>query len=47
MLTTLRGLVSRIRAVARSRHLDDEFDDELAAHVVMATEDYVKSGLTP
>ena len=47
MLTTLRGLVSRICAVARSRHLDDEFDDELAAHVVMATEDYVKRGLTP
>ena len=46
MLTPARRFISRFCAVVRRRRQDDEFDDELAAHVAMATDDYMKRGLS-
>lgn len=42
-----RRLIARVRAMVSTHRLDREFDDELAAHVEMAIDDYVKRGLTP
>jgi putative ABC transport system permease protein len=40
-------LLSRIRALFVSRRLDEDFSGEVAAHLDMLTDDYVRSGLTP
>jgi macrolide transport system ATP-binding/permease protein len=40
-------LLSRIRAMFVSRRLDEEFSDEVTAHLDMLAEDYIRSGLTP
>jgi putative ABC transport system permease protein len=40
-------LMSRIRAMFGSRRLEEDFSGEVAAHLDMLTEDYVRSGLTP
>ena len=47
MLTTVRRQLSRVRALVFRRRLAQEFADEMAAHLAMAVDDYVKRGLTP
>jgi putative ABC transport system permease protein len=47
VLTACRRLLSRVRDMAAKRRLDREFGEELAAHLDMATDDYVQRGLTP
>ena len=47
MLTALRQLPARIRAMVSRRRLDRDFDEEWAAHVAMASDDYAKRGLGP
>jgi predicted permease len=46
MLTWLRRLPARVRALRSFRQLDDDFDDELATHLAMATDDYQRRGLS-
>jgi putative ABC transport system permease protein len=43
----LFALLSRIRAMFVSCRLDEEFSDEVTAHLDMLAEDYIRSGLTP
>jgi putative ABC transport system permease protein len=45
VLTTLTHLASRIRALFRSRQLDEELEQELQSHLDMLTEDNVRRGL--
>ena len=47
MLTTVRRLLSRVRALVFRRRLDQEFEDEIASHVAMAVDDYLRRGLDP
>ena len=47
MLTTVRRQLSRVRALMFRRRLDQEFADDMAAHVAIAVDDYVKRGLNP
>ena len=44
-MTRLRILLSRLRALVRSRQLDREIDDEISSHLAEATEEYVRQGL--
>src|SRR5438874_4730353 len=39
--------VARVIALFRSGRLDDDFDQEVASHLAMATEDNVRRGMTP
>src|SRR5438093_6441106 len=47
MQTRLFVLLSRIRAVFTGGRLDDDFDQEVASHLAMATEENVRRGMTP
>src|SRR5262245_49701280 len=47
MLTRLFVLLSRIRAALAGRRLDDDFHQEVASHLAMATEDNVRRGMSP
>ena len=44
MLTRCVVLASRVRALFAPRRLDDELDAEMAAHVALLTEEYVRRG---
>jgi predicted permease len=46
VIARLREVAARIRAFLRSGALDREFDQELAAHVTMLTEEDVRRGMT-
>src|SRR6185503_6096847 len=46
-MTRLRILLSRLRALLRSRRMDREIDDEIASHLAEAADDYVRQGLSP
>ena len=46
MLTTVRRQLARVRALVCRSRLDQEFDDEMAAHLAMAVDAYVKQGLS-
>ena len=46
MATTLQQWLARVRAMVFSRRLDQEFNEELSAHLNMAADDYVRKGLT-
>jgi hypothetical protein len=46
VLTRLFVLTSRVRALFTSGQLDADFDREMAAHVALLTEDYVRRGLS-
>ena len=46
VLTRLIVLASRMRAVFTSRRLDDDLDTEMAAHVALLAEEYVRRGLS-
>src|SRR4026207_1723044 len=47
MPTVLAVIVSRIRGLLLARRLDDEFDEEVSAHLAMLTEEHVRRGLAP
>jgi hypothetical protein len=47
MFATLTRLAERIRALFRSRRLDDELDVELNSHLDMLTEDNIQRGMSP
>jgi len=47
MLTRLFVLVSRLRALGAQRRFDADFDDEIATHLEMLADDYVRRGMTP
>src|SRR6266851_8964429 len=47
MLTPLFVLLSRLRALVTPRQLDADFDEEVAAHVAMLTEDNIRRGMAP
>ena len=44
---TLRSFVQRLLALARSRRLDRELDDEVQAHLELAERDALAAGLSP
>src|SRR5262245_22304828 len=43
----LRALLSRIAGLFAGRHADDELQEELNAHLEMATAEYVRRGMSP
>jgi putative ABC transport system permease protein len=43
----LRQALARLLALGSSRRMDQELDDELAAHLEMAEQDAIRSGLSP
>ena len=43
----LRVFLARMRALVRARQMDREIDDEIAAHLAEAAEDFVRQGLSP
>src|SRR4026209_1741302 len=45
MPTVLAVIVSRIRGLLLARRLDDEFDEEVSAHLAMPTEEHGPRGL--
>lgn len=47
MRSWLAVAASRFGALLHGRRLDEEFDREMASHVEMLTEEYVRRGLTP
>ncbi|HEX5430707.1 MAG TPA: permease prefix domain 1-containing protein, partial [Bryobacteraceae bacterium] len=46
-MTTLREAWARLVSFFRKQDLDREFDEELAAHVELATQDYIRQGMSP
>jgi len=44
---SLRRAVARLGAFFRSEPLDRDLEEEVASHIAMATEDNVRSGMTP
>jgi len=46
VLALLYTIVARIRGFLRPGAVDDDFEQELAAHLAAAEEDAVRSGLT-
>ena len=47
MRAALRRLIARVRALVRGADLDRDFDDEMKAHLDMATDDNIRSGMAP
>ena len=47
MFTALRRTAARLRALLGARELDRDFDEELASHLTMATEENIRRGMTP
>src|SRR5438128_12341139 len=47
MRTRLFVLLSRIRAMFAGGRLDADFDQEVASHLAMATEENIRRGMTP
>ena len=45
-MATFREAWARLVAFFRKRELDRDFDEELRAHIALATEDYMKRGMT-
>ncbi|MBW8862367.1 MAG: hypothetical protein JF601_08365, partial [Acidobacteria bacterium] len=46
MLTPLFVLLSRLRALVARRRFDEEFDDEIATHLALLTDQYLRRGMT-
>ncbi len=46
-MTRLRIVLLRLWALARSRQMDREMDEEITSHLAEATEEYVQQGLSP
>lgn len=47
MSDALRAFFSRLRAIFSKTRLDDDFNEELAAHVDLLTSENEKAGMTP
>ena len=47
MKDEIREAGARVRAFFRKRPLDSDLDEELASHIAMATDDNIRSGMTP
>jgi hypothetical protein len=47
MPTWLAVALSRVEALFARRRLDDDFDEEVAAHIALLTEDNIRRGMTP
>jgi putative ABC transport system permease protein len=47
MPTWLAVALSRVEALFARRRLDDDFDEEVAAHVALLTEDNIRRGMAP
>src|ERR1700728_3042120 len=45
-MTTLREACARVHSFFRKRELDREFDEELAAHIELATQDHLRQGMS-
>lgn len=45
-MTTFREAWARLAAFFRKRGLDREFDEELRAHIELATQDYIRQGMS-
>ena len=45
-MTNLRQGLARLISFFRKQHLDQEFDEEIAAHVEFATQDFIRQGST-
>jgi predicted permease len=43
----MRGVLTRIAAVVRRRHLDDRLDEEVRGHLDLLAADYERRGMTP
>jgi putative ABC transport system permease protein len=43
----LRTVLSRLRALLRSRQMDRDIDDEIASHLAEATDEFIQQGLSP
>jgi len=46
-MTPLRLFLARVASLLRGRRMDDRLDEEMAAHLDLATEDFIARGLTP
>ncbi|MBW8868560.1 MAG: hypothetical protein JF610_14750, partial [Acidobacteria bacterium] len=46
MLTPLFVLLARLRALVARRRLDAEFDDEIATHLALLTDECLRRGMT-
>ena len=46
-MRSLRQALARLRALGSSRRMDQELDDELAAHLEMAEQDAIRAGVSP
>jgi len=46
MLTRLFVLLSRLRGLAVRQRVDEEFDDEIATHLALLTDEYMRRGMT-
>ena len=47
MTGRLREILQRLAGMVRGRQHDPDLDEELTAHIELATADYVRRGLTP
>jgi predicted permease len=47
MLEQLRTAVSRMRGLFAGRHIDEEFERELASHLAFLTEENIRRGMAP
>jgi len=45
-MATIKQFLARLRAFLRGGELDREFSEEMAAHLEMATEEHIRSGMT-
>src|SRR5438094_1860642 len=46
-MSWLRVLAARVRGLFFKRHLESELDEELRAHMEMATEENLRKGMSP
>jgi predicted permease len=47
MLSSLRTVLLRLGALLSNRRLDEEFDQEVQAHLILLTEENIRRGMTP
>jgi hypothetical protein len=47
MFASLRSFLKRLRALFTSRRLDQEFDQEVQAHLALLTEENIRRGMAP
>ena len=47
MFDTLLALLSRLSGTFRRRRAEQEFDDEIAQHLDLLAQDYIRRGMSP